>query len=457
MHTDLNLDHPEIPSTSLSSSADMLSADIEAFLQTLLADIVPADPPPDGPGRPRILPSLLLWTALVLGVLHHAASRRSIWRLLSTRGLWRYPHINVTDQAVYDRLDAAGTQPLQDLFARLSSLLRDRLAPHADTSLAPFATTVVAIDETTLDPVARILPALRPHKRGSTPLLPGKLSSIFDLRLQQWRHIQHQPNAAQNEKVAARDLLAFIPTGSLILADLGYFAFAWFDELTQAGFWWVSRVRARTSWKVVHTYYQDATTFDGLVWLGAYRSDRTEQAVRLVQFQVGTRSYQYITNVLDPPRLPLHEVARLYVRRWDIELGFKLVKQHLGLHLIWSGKQVAVLQQIWAVLVIAQILQGIRMEIAARAEVDPYEVSMALLVEYLPKFAARGLDGILEFVEQGRRLGFIRPSSRTKVQAPQLDWSQYTPLGEEVVLVRKPRNAGRKCGSRKQGPKTVPK
>lgn len=459
MHKDLqlDLDHPHLPSDSLPADPDAISADIEAFLQPILADLLPADSPTDGPGRPHILPSLLLWTAFIVGVLQHAESRRAIWRMIAIRGLWRYPHIDVSDQAVYDRLDAAGTLPLQNLFAQVSALLRIRLAPHADTTLAPFATTVVAIDETTLDPVSRILPALRKHTRGTTPLLPGKLSSVFDLRLQQWVHIQHQPNAAQNEKVAARDLLGFIEEGSLILADLGYFAFAWFDELTQAGFWWVSRVRKRTSWTVVHTYYQDASTFDGVIWLGAYRADRTQRAVRLVQFQVGTRSYEYITNVLDPRTLPLHEIARLYLRRWDIDLGFKLVKQHLKLHVFWSGKQVAVLQQVWAVLVIAQILQGIRMEIAARAKVDAYEVSMALLVEYLPKFAARGMDGIAEVVEQGRRIGFIRPSSRTKVQAPLLDWSVYTPLGEDVVLERKPRNAHRKCGSRKQVPEAVPK
>lgn len=240
--------------------------------------------------------------------------------------------------------------------------------------------------------------------------------------------------------------------GSLILADLGYFSFAWFDDLTSAGYSWVSRLRSKTSWTKVHTYYEDATTFDGVIWLGAYRADRTARAVRLVQFRVGTRSYQYLTNVLDPRTLPLHEIARLYVRRWDIELGFKLIKQHLGLHVLWTGKSVVVLQQVWAVLIIAQILQALRIEIAGRAEVDPYEVSMALLVEYLPKFVARGLDGVAEFVEQGRELRFIRPSTRTKVQAPVLDIGLYAPLPPDVVLTRTPRYAERKCGSRKKPP-----
>ena len=132
--------------------------------------------------------------------------------------------------------------------------------------------------------------------------------------------------------------------------------------------------------------------------------------------------------------------------------GFKLIKRHLGLHVVWTGKAGAVLQQVWAVLIIAQILQALRVEIAGRAGVDPFEVSMALLVEYLPQFEARGLDGVAEFVAQGRGLGFIRPSTRTKVQAPVLDAATFAPLPPGLVLTRKPRYAQRKCGSRKKPP-----
>ena len=450
MH-ELDLDHPVPPPATLPPADDFLG-NIEQFLQRLLADLVPADADPTGSGRPRVLPALLLWTALLVGVLQRATSRRAIWRLLASHGLWHYPRIAVTDQAVYKRLDQAGCQPLIDLFTQVSHLLQRRLTRYADQTLAPLATTVVALDETTLDPVARILPALRPLPRGAAALLPGKLSSVFDLRLQQWRHIEHQPNPEQNEKVAARGLLAHVPAGSLILADLGYFGFAWFDALTSTGYWWVSRLREKTSYTVLHRYYDQDGVFDGLIWLGAYRADRAAHAVRLVQFRVGTRTYQYLTNVLDPQQLPMHEVARLYVRRWDIELGFKLIKRHLGLHVVWTGKAGAVLQQVWAVLIIAQILQALRVEIAGRAGVDPFEVSMALLVEYLPQFEARGLDGVAEFVAQGRALGFIRPSRRTKVQAPVLDPATFAPLPPGLVLTRKPRYAQRKCGSRKKPP-----
>lgn len=424
--------------------------EIEAFLQTAIAQL-----PPDaietaraGPGRPRILPSLCLWAGLLVCVLRGFRSQLALWRLLTGGNFWFYPRFPVTDQAVYARLARAGTAPLERLFHQISAVLAVRLAPYQQTDLAPFATEVLVLDETTLDRVARLLPALRPVPAGDVRLLPGKLAGRFDVRRQQWQHLQYQPEVRQNEKVAARELLAGVPTGSLLLADLGYFAFPWFDDLTHRGYWWVSRLRAKTSYTVIHCAYRDATTFDGLVWLGAYRADRAAQAVRLVQFQVGRTRYRYVTNVLEPQQLSLREIATVYARRWDIELAFQTIKQHLGLHLLWSAKPVVIQQQVWAVLIIAQILQALRLEIAGRAGVDPFEVSLALLVQYLPEYAYTGQDPVTVFVTQGRAMGFIRPSRRTRIRAPDLRPEHLVPCPPDLVLVRPARTARRKCGPR---------
>ena len=63
---------------------------------------------------------------------------------------------------------------------------------------------------------------------------------------------------------------------------------------------------------------------------------------------------RYITNVRDPHTFPIRSIAEVYARRWDIEMALKLVKQHLKLHLLWSSKQVVILQQIWATLIISR-------------------------------------------------------------------------------------------------------
>jgi hypothetical protein len=324
-------------------------------------------------------------------------------------------------------------------------LLLARLSPHADTTLAPFATAVLAIDETTLDPVARRLPALRGLPPTDAQRLPGKLAGVFDVRCQLWQRLQHLPDAHQNEKAAARALVADLPAGSLLLFDLGYFAFPWFDELTDAGQGWISRLRDKTSYEVLHVCYADGETLDALVWLGTHRADRAKHAVRLVQFRRGAVLHRYLTNVRDPRLLPMDHVAQLYARRWDIEMAVDLVKTELGLHLLWSAKRPVVLAQVWAVLLIAQVLQALRVLIAAEAGVEPFAVSMPLLVRYLPQYAARHHDPLAAFLADARRLGFIRPSRRIAIVTPDIPATALSPPPADLVLIRTPRYARRRC------------
>jgi hypothetical protein len=421
---------------------------VEDFLRGAVASLEPEPPPDRPPGRPRVLPALCLWAGLLVCVLRGFDSHLSLWRLLAGRGLWGFPPVAVSDQAVYHRLARDGTAPLERLFGHISALLAERLAAYADTGLAAFAAGVYALDETTLDRVARRLPALRGLPPGAPALLPGKLAGLLDLRRQQWARVEYLADAQQNERVAARDLVQALPPGSLVLADLGYFGFAWFDWLSAAGYWWVSRLRAGTSTTLLHAFYQRGDTLDALVWLGAHRADRAGRAVRLVRYAHRGAVRAYLTNVLDPGVLPLADVARLYARRWDIELAFDLAKSHLGLHLLWGSKPTVVLQQVWAVLTIAQVLQALRLEIAGRAGVDPFEVSLPLLVKYLPFFAARGADPVALFVEQGRQLRLIRPSSRTRIQVPAIPPEELLTPPPHLALVRRARHAGRKCGPR---------
>jgi hypothetical protein len=282
-----------------------------------------------------------------------------------------------------------------------------------------------------------------PHER----TLPGKLAGLFDIRRQQWRTLQVLADAQQNERVAARGLIATLPRGSLVLADLGYFGFAWFDDLTAHGLWWVSRLRQQTSYRVVHTFAQHGDTFDGLVWLGAYRADRSRHLVRLVHYRHGRELRQYLTNVRDPARLGLAAIVSLYARRWDIEMAVALVKQHLGLHLWWSTKDVVVQQQLFAVLIIAQLLQALRLEIALRAEVDVFDVSLPLLVRYLPQFARQGEDPVAAILACGRAAGIIRPSRRLRYTTPDPPLAPAWSIAA-VPITRTPRYARRNCHRR---------
>lgn len=444
------------PVSAPASSPDRaVLTQLESLFTELVADLVPEPPPGHGRGRPRILPALALWGGLMLCILRGWSSQAALWRLLSTTGLWHFTPFPISDEAVYKRLAQTGPSPVAQLFADLTTVLTTRLDPHADHTLAPFAPEVFAIDQTTLDPVARTLPVLRDLPSGDPQLLPGKLAGVFDVRRQLWRRVDYLSDAQQNEKLACRELVAGLPRHSLLMFDLGYFAFEWFDDLTTDGFVWISRLREKTSYEIRHTFYQDGQTRDALIWLGKHRADRAKYAVRLIEFQHGQTVHRYLTNVLNPRRLPLAEIARLYARRWDIELAFKTAKTDLHLHLLWSSKPPVILHQVWAVLTIAQVLQAMRVLIAATAGVPVFDVSLPLLIRYLPMYAAQGGDPLAAFAADGVRLRYIRPSRRLRIVAPTIPPEVLVPPPKGLGLVRTPRYAHRNC-SRPTAPTVSP-
>jgi len=446
MDTAAPLHTPVLPTEAAVSA-------IEPFLETLLNDLEPVRMTPTA-GRPRILPSTCLWAGVLVCLLRGATTQTAVWRLLTQKGLWHYPVRALSDQAIFRRLDresvrVPGTHTaIERLFLAACAALRTRLAPYADYTLAPFAKEVFAVDQVTLDQVARTLPALRALPAGDDGLFPGKLEAVFDLRRQLWHQVTHLPSVHQNEKKSLPSLLDTLAEGILLVFDLGYFSFAWFDALCEREVFWVSRLRQQTSYSVQHIFYQQGDTLDALVWLGAYRADRGKHMVRLVTFRVGTVPYRYLTNQVDPALLPLHEIARVYQRRWDIEMGFALIKEHFKLHFLWSAKTHVLLAQVWGVLLISQVLQALRLEIAAKAGVDVFDVSIALLVEYAPQYLADGQDPVEAFVQDGRRLRFIRPSRRTENRAPFILPRLLTPTPPDLVSIRVPRYAHSKDGPR---------
>ena len=209
--------------------------------------------------------------------------------------------------------------------------------------------------------------------------------------------------------------------------------FPWFDELTDRGLYWISRYANHASMQVRHILYQGDGVLDAIVWLGAHRADRARHPVRLVQFYHHGRLHRYLTNVLDPQQLSLADIARLYGRRWDIELAFCVLKEHLQVSQLWSAKWEVVQVQLWCALLLAQLFHGLQVQLAAQEGVDPFEVSIDLLVEVVPRLLQRGIAPLPYLGQRGRDLGLIRPSSRIQVQVPWVDPSWITPAPPEAL------------------------
>ena len=192
---------PAVPASGVNAR---LIGEIEGFLSGLVADMASEPLPARGRGRPAILPALALWAGLLVCGRRGVDSQLALWRLLRERGVWNFPRFLICDQAVYARLAQAGTSSLKAFLAKVTAALKERLQPAMNTTLAPFATEVVAMDCTTLDAIRRMLPAIRKIPNGHQRLLPGKLQTIFDLRRQLWRSVQFTPDAHHNEKLDAR-------------------------------------------------------------------------------------------------------------------------------------------------------------------------------------------------------------------------------------------------------------
>jgi hypothetical protein len=435
---------PQVVPVTLSLKEQMVS-----FLDQMLAvsSLEPVPAGKRGPGRPASFSLNHLWLALLIGILSQADGLRRVWRSMVMGPMGSFPMLTVTYEAVRSRLLAAGTASLQEFFVLISAHVQRVLSCEqvSALSLASFAPQVVALDESTLDQLKRLTDDLATVPDKDPHLQPGKLAGLFDLRLQQWVRLQFRADVPAGCNVGILELLSGLARGSLILADLGSFSFPWFDYLTEQGFFWISRLKERTSYTVQQIFYQDKDrgVLDALIWLGAYRADRAAYAVRLVQYQLAGKTYSYLTNVLDPAQLSMLEIAQLYARRWDIELAFLTLKREVGIALWWGAKQQIVLIQLWLALILAQILQALRLQIALQAGVEPFDVSMHLLVELLCTTSAQGTALVPTLVERGRFLGLIRPSRRKLIVTPARELEHICSSFEGAPPPRRARYAGR--------------
>ena len=392
------------------------------------------------------------WEHLCLSILScflfgwHA--QLEVWRFLATQPIGRFACILLTDQAIYKRLGNGGAQAMHRLCQHVCEWIFQSLAPYEDRSLAPHFREIRALDESKLDPVKRWIKEVRDLPDGDLNLLAGRLSGLLDVRRQCFVRLELLPEAMASSLEHAKAMVSGLAEGTLLLFDLGYYAFEWFDDLTRQGIAWVSRVRSNGSFEIKHVLISREGYSEALAWMGAYRTDRAAFLVRLICFRYQGRWYRYVTNVLDPAKLSGADVARLYARRWDIELAFRLLKDHLNLRMLWSAKPQVITVQVWASVILAQLFHSYQVRVAAQAGVEVFDVSLDLLVRYVPRLMAQGVDPVAEIVRVGRSVGMIRPSTRIRRIVPEFALFEYDPPPGDLPREREPRYGHRPAGNR---------
>jgi len=266
-----------------------------------------------------------------------------------------------------------------ELIARARTLYADDDLTHLGLDLGQLTHTVYAFDATTIDLCLTLFPWARfRHSKGAVKLhtqleLRGNIPSVL-----------HLTEGAVHE-VNLLDHLAFEP-GATYVVDRAYIDFARLFAITQAGAFFVVRAKDNLRQRRVYSHAVDRTT--GL---------RSDQTVRLVNYAAAkaypaplrrVRSYdaeqaRYLTFLTNAFDLPALTVAALYKSRWQVELFFKWIKQHLRIKAFYGTSRNAVETQVWIAISVYVLVAILKKRLALDA--SPYRILQILDVSLFEK------------------------------------------------------------------------
>ena len=240
--------------------------------------------------------------------------------------------------------NANATRPWQ-IYADLAQHLIGIARPlYANEPLAvELDATVYAFDATTIDLCLSVFP-WAPFRRAKAAV---RLHTLLDLRgsIPTFIHITD----GKTHEVNTLDELT-IEAGAFYLLDRGYLDFQRLFAIHQAQGFFVTRAKSNTKFKRRYSNPVDRATTNvicdqtGILPL-FYASQDYPAVLRrvVVKDQAGKRITFLTNNLVLEPQL----IAALYTQRWQVELFFKWIKQHLRIKVFYGTSENAVKTQIW--------------------------------------------------------------------------------------------------------------
>ena len=203
--------------------------------------------------------------------------------------------------------------------------------------------TVYALDSSTID-LCLSLFAWAPFRSTKAAI---KLHTLLDLRgaIPAFIHISD----GKLHDVNVLDMLGF-EAGAFYVMDRGYVDFARLYAMHQAGAFFVTRAKSPMDARRVYSAATDRSTgviSDQQVMLNGYYSARKyPEHFRRIRFKdpESGRTLIFLTN---NTALPALTIAALYKSRWQVELFFKWIKQHLRIKHFLGNSENAVKTQVW--------------------------------------------------------------------------------------------------------------
>jgi IS4 transposase len=212
-----------------------------------------------------------------------------------------------------------------------------------DPAVANLSQTIYALDSTTIDLCLKLFPWAK-FRRAKAAV---KLHTLIDLRgsIPTFIHITD----GKFHDVKALDELTPEP-GAYYIMDRGYQDLERFHRLHQAGAFFVTRPKTTLLLRRIQSLAVDKTTGVLSDWIvqadGVTTTTDYPERLRRIHFRDADTKKKliFITNDFV---LPAHTIAALYKGRWQVELFFKWVKQHLHIKAFFGTSENAVKTQIW--------------------------------------------------------------------------------------------------------------
>jgi hypothetical protein len=216
--------------------------------------------------------------------------------------------------------------------------------------------TVYALDSTTIDLCLSLFPWA--HFRSTKAAV--KMHTLLDLRgnILSFIHVSD----GKLHDVHALDML--VPeAGAIYVMDRGYVDFGRLYRLHQAGAFFVTRAKSNLDAHRVYSTATDRTTgvvADQTITLDGYYTRRDYPVhLRRVRFR-DPKTGKTLVFLTNQTALPALTICDLYKSRWQVELFFKWIKQHLRIKQFYGTSENAVKTQIWvavSVYVLAAIVR----------------------------------------------------------------------------------------------------
>jgi IS4 transposase len=247
---------------------------------------------------------------------------------------------------------------------------------YAEESLGiDLSETVYALDSTTID----LCLSLFPWAGFRTTKAAVKLHTLLDVRggIPSFIHVSD----GKFHDVNVLDLL--IPeAGAFYLMDRAYLDLQSLYRLQQAGSFFITRAKSNTKLRRLYSRPVDRTTgiicdqIVEFVWF--YSQKDYPQQLRRIRFRdPDGRSLIFLTNNLT---LPATTICDLYRLRWQVELFFKWIKQHLRIKRFFGTSENAVKTQVWTAVSVYLLVAIIR----KRLGLDVSLYSMLQIVSVTP-------------------------------------------------------------------------